>query len=182
MKGITVFTQALIFALSFTVDAAPVYKPTGHEIRFSRGDDVDAAQFNPRGTCPTVDEIQQWLADNTSVGANTVFWTSGADVTAAEKLAAQVGGQYFYGAYGSQQSIWQRDCQPKDRLVKRMSQALAKQATGQTYIVLGAYAIGTDSVWLQDEYPNLSGVTITAVDDQLTKQEPYNPHVNPYVS
>ncbi|KXJ89965.1 hypothetical protein Micbo1qcDRAFT_205589 [Microdochium bolleyi] len=173
MKFFGVLTQVLFLALPVSITAAPIDAPK----------DIDLA----KRACPTVDTVVTWLIDYSSVGDNTVFYTSGAGQQAAADLAAEVGGSWFGSAFGNQLTTWLDECdgqQDENQLIAVMSEALARRSTGATYVVLGQYPIGTDSVWLRNEYPNLTGVSsITAVNARdLSQRQGYTPHQNPWSS
>lgn len=191
MKFLSTVAQALLLALPLSVDASPVDIKKGLSAR-------SAAYKSQlvRRDCPSQETIDDYIINYGGVGPSTVFYTAtdGEDdeLDKVQKFAGDVGGKWFESAVSEdQRERWEEECSDEDLLAnvvaKRISIAIAKLATGTTYVLLGKNDISSESTWVKDEYPILkdkSGVNIVAVnlEDFEEKQDPYKAHENPWKS
>lgn len=182
MKFTTSAAHALLVLLPIAIDAAAI-DMTGGKAVTARSE--DAGQLFSRGDdCPTVDQIEKWLYENTSTGPNIVFSTARPMEDQVVKFAASKGASDFGKAFGNQGTEWQKLCSTEQDLDARMSEAFARTATGDTaYLVLGDEPIEETSYWRRSEYATLAAkkMKIIAVcDDAFDQTEEYVPHNNPF--
>ncbi|KAH7027951.1 uncharacterized protein B0I36DRAFT_351413 [Microdochium trichocladiopsis] len=188
MKFFNTITQALLLALPLAIEASPVDMAKAIRAR--------AAYRNPlsRRDCPSQDIIDDYVAAWGGVGDSTVFYTGfsdDADFDVVGDFAGQVGGKWYESAVSQQQmDTWDAECTDDEVLdnvlATRVSVAIAKLATGKTYVLLGEKAISSSSVWVTAEWPILkdrSGVEIIAVNAGNTAEtQAYVAHQNPWQS
>lgn len=184
MKSATVAFLALLpiaanaAAIDRTVAKAPAARSstTGilHDVQTR--DDV---------TCPSVDDMVQWLSENVSTGPTNVFYAAGADEIAVGDFAGEKGFSDFDAAFGTTyQETYDDACAAVGvDIVDRMSQAFARSATGSTaYLVLGTLSIDPNRYWVSSEYDIVKGkgMRIVAVNDATFEEKDYSPHTNPW--
>lgn len=140
---------------------------------------IITAAPTPDDTCPSVQTIQDWIKSNAAVGANTVFYTAGAKQAQAATFAATLdGGQYWGKVFGVKYLDWLDECgsgAAQDKLFPRMGEALAKQSTGEAYVLMSKGRPIAD-FWKNYEYPSLKDrVKVTAVNaDDFGDKKDYN--------
>ncbi|KAJ1328161.1 hypothetical protein MN608_07497 [Microdochium nivale] len=191
MKFLSTFAQALLLALPLSIEASPV--------DITRGVSARSAAYKGqliRRDCPSQETIDSYVADNGGVGASTVFYTAtnGDDdeLERVKTFAGEVGGVWYESAVSADQvDLWDAECTDDEVLANvlstRISIAIAKLATGTTYVLLGSNPISTTSTWVESEYPILEGksdVNIVAVNlaNFEERQDPYVAHENPWQS
>ncbi|KXJ90355.1 hypothetical protein Micbo1qcDRAFT_205204 [Microdochium bolleyi] len=191
MKFLSIVAQASLLALPLSIEASPV--------DITKGVSARSAAYKSqlvRRDCPSQETIDSYVASFGGVGASTVFYTAtnGDDdeLERVKKFAGDVGGVWYESAVSADQiDIWDEECTDDEVLSNvlstRVSIAIAKLATGTTYVLLGKNAISSTSTWVQSEYPILNGksdVNIVAVNLANTeqKQDPYVAHQNPWQS
>ncbi|KAJ1327378.1 hypothetical protein MN608_06706 [Microdochium nivale] len=165
MKFTTSFiTKAVLAAVLTTATAKPI---------------AAAGKLTPRAECVSVEQIEKWMQDSGYSGMPTAFWAAGATPDDAERMAGHIGGVYYASVFDGQQGIWEADCTEADRLEDRMSEALAKQASGTAYVVLGNQPI-RGGTWREIEYPQLEGTPVAVNRIDLNDQQTYEAHENPW--
>ncbi|KAI0122300.1 hypothetical protein F4814DRAFT_205386 [Daldinia grandis] len=121
--------------------------------------------------CPTVDQIRTWIRNQGITLDKTVFYTSPSSTNRdAMNYANRINGKFWGNVYPNDQYYeWLGDCGPgpaQDDLAPRMSEALARETTGEAYVLLKK---GTtprpQSVFMIYEYPNLN-VKVYAVNPE----------------
>ncbi|KAJ1323467.1 hypothetical protein MN608_11622 [Microdochium nivale] len=182
MKFTSSVAHALLVLLPIAIDAAAI-NVTGSKAVTARSGGA-GLHFRRGDECPTVDEIEKWLKENTSTGPNIIFSTAGAMSDQVDKFANSKGASDFDKAFGAQGAEWQKLCSDEQDLDARMSEAFARTATGDTvYLVLGDGPIEESSYWRRSEYATIEGkkMKIVAVcDDAFDQTEDYVPHNNPF--
>ncbi|KAL7622190.1 hypothetical protein AAE478_007693 [Parahypoxylon ruwenzoriense] len=164
MKFFTTFATGLTFIASVT--AAPTLSP--EDVELVPKSDVNELQA--RAGCPSVEDIQAWLRQNTQIGEKTVFYTGTAGNRDAQNYANAIGGHFWGNIYSTGQQLdWLGECGPgpeQDKLIPRMAAAMAKEARGETFVMINkGDSVRSASIWMTAEYPNLKGrVKVTAVN------------------
>ena len=126
--------------------------------------DVDAPIKKLFGrACPTVDALGQYMTSQ-GAGENTVFYTSPATNQQASALSTTLSPKgYYYGNLVTRDQTykWLDECgfspTEQDKLVPRISRAIASITTGTAYILIppGADPKAGSSIWVKHEFPTL---------------------------
>ncbi|KJA25119.1 hypothetical protein HYPSUDRAFT_85600 [Hypholoma sublateritium FD-334 SS-4] len=118
--------------------------------------------------CPSIETIQQHIRPNVSP-AHTVFYTKSATHSDARSFAGNLQPQAsFFGSVTTWETIldWIAECEPgpeQDRVIPRISIALAREAKGIAYLITSGPIRG-DSIWMHYEFPALQrNAKITSV-------------------
>jgi hypothetical protein len=146
----------------------PVPSPKGHP----------AILTARTGVCPSLSTIETYA--KTRVSTNTVFYTGSASAQQASNFAATLEpkGVTYSDAFPHEQFLaWIDECgvgPEQDKLVPRMSEALALATRGTAYVLLPAgQAIDPKKIWSTAEYPALqkNGVEVWAVNSKDVSQK-----------
>lgn len=188
MKSFKSATVAFLALLPIAANAAAIDRTMAKApaTRSSTVDIVHAVEVRDDDvTCPSVDDMVQWLSENVSTGPTNVFYAAGADEIAVGDFAGEKGFSDFDAAFGATyQETYDDACAAEGvDIVDRMSQAFAHSASGSTaYLVLGTLSIDPDRYWVSSEYDIVKskGMKIVAVNDATFEEKDYSPHTNPW--